>query len=180
VKGLFLVWAGLWRKPLRTVFSIASLAVGFLFTEGIIRTAADVRGVGPCGPPAARMLPDPAIEKFPAPTRIVSIVRFPEPATEAFSRSASTRSIRMSPEPPIDAADMRGADTWTVTGPADRFHPIPLLLRVRIFSVPFSTSISSRSSASSLPSARTEGSPLTVTITFCDPASETAPKSPTA
>ena len=30
MKLLFLVWAGLWRKPTRTIFTIVSLAVGFL------------------------------------------------------------------------------------------------------------------------------------------------------
>src|SRR5438477_311039 len=52
MKHLFLAWAGLWRKPARTVFTLISLAVGFLlfgllqgvnstFTAAIGRTKAD-------------------------------------------------------------------------------------------------------------------------------------------
>ena len=52
MKAWFLVWAGLWRRPVRTVFTIASLAVGFLlfgllqgvdsaFDEAVDRLRAD-------------------------------------------------------------------------------------------------------------------------------------------
>ena len=62
MKFLFLAWAGLWRKPARTVFTLISLAIGFLlfgllqgvnstFTAAIGRTKAD------------RLLIDPKLDK---------------------------------------------------------------------------------------------------------------------